>query len=105
MLQTKYQCNKCGWEAPEGYDSMICLCGGDMRGEAPGFVGSRESFGLGRNFIHTNEDGSKKEITNWKQWEKAGYKDALSCTKNHNVREMIKEKMEKIKKKGGKSIL
>ena len=68
-------------------------------------MGTQDSFGISKNFIHTNDDGTKKEIKSWKQWEKAGYKDALQCTKNHNVREMIKEKQEKLKRTGVKSAL
>ena len=68
-------------------------------------IGTRDQFGIGRNFMHTDDNGKTKEITTWGQWEKAGYKDALQCTKNHNVREMIKEKQEKLKRKGVKSAL
>ena len=65
--------------------------------KCPGVTGTRDSFGIGRNFMHENEDGTQKEITTWREWEKAGYKDALSCHKG-DVKEKIKEKQRKIKR-------
>lgn len=38
--------------------------------QAPGVIGTRDSFGIGRNFYHLG-----KEITTYKEWEKAGYTD------------------------------
>jgi len=84
---------------------MICPnCSGDLKGEGmPSITGTRDSFGIGKAFIHENEDGSKKEITTWKEWEKAGYKDAVTFHKGA-MKEKIKESKEKRKCKAGKKL-
>lgn len=104
LLNIAYKCPICGF-MPDEPKSMICdRCGGELRGEGfPAVTNTRDSFGIGRNFIHENEDGTHKEITTFKEWEKAGYKDALSCHKGA-VKEKIKEKMDKIRRKEGKKI-
>lgn len=104
-LDITYRCQACGFEVPEGYRTMICpICEGDLRGEGfPAFTGTRDQFGIGKNFIHENDDGSKKEITTWREWEKAGYKNAMSCHRG-TVKEKIKEKMDKIRRKSGQKI-
>ena len=106
VLDITYKCLNCGF-SPDEPKSMICpKCGGDLRGQGmPSVTGTRDGFGIGRKFYHTNEDGSRKEITTWREWEKAGYKDAISDTRNSTVREMAKEKMKKIKRNGGRSML
>jgi len=90
-------CISCGFIPKAGYDRNFCpICNGELHGMSPAITGTRDSFGVGKNFIHENEDGTLKEITNWKEWEKAGYRDALSCHKG-DVKEKIKEKMSKIR--------
>lgn len=105
VLSISYICVNCGNEKPEWNDSMIChICRGDLKGNGfPTVTGTRDQFGIGKNFIHENDDGSKKEITTWREWEKAGYKDAVSFHKGQ-VKEKIKEKMDKIRRKEGKKI-
>ena len=38
-----------------------------------------------------------KEIDTWKKWEKAGYRNPVEVTKNHQAREKIKENIKKRK--------
>ena len=54
-----------------------------------------------KNFIHTDEQGKRKEITNYREWERAGYRDALDYHKG-DMKEQIKEKMDKVKFKEGR---
>ena len=85
---------------------MICpKCNGDLKGEGfPSVTGTRDGFGIGRKFYHNDGQGVK-EITTWREWEKAGYKDAISATNNKNIAKMAKDKMKRIKAKGGRSML
>jgi hypothetical protein len=84
---------------------MICpQCSGDLKGEGiPSVTGTRDGFGIGRNFIHENENGSKEEITTWREWEKKGYKDAVSFHKGV-MKEKIKENMDKRRRKSGQKL-
>ena len=75
---------------------MVCPCGGHLKGiGAPGISGSRDTFGISKSF---KDDNSGKTIDNWKDWEKARYRDPLDVTKDHTVREQIKEKIQRVKK-------
>ncbi len=73
--------------------------------QCPGITGTRDGFGIGRNFMHTDEHGVTKEITTHREWEKAGYKDAMSVIKDNTIREKVKEKQKRLKKEGVKSRL
>ena len=55
-------------------------CGGDMKRKitVPAIHGTRDSFGIGKSFV---DPESGKEITTWKEWEKAGYKPASESLK------------------------
>lgn len=80
---------------------MICLyCGGDLRGQAPGVVGTRDSFGVSKNFI---DEKTGKEIDTWKKWEKAGYKEKC-VTNNHTFNEKVKEGLKKRKYRGDRKL-
>ena len=68
-------------------------------------INTRDSFGFGRNFMHTDDNGVTKEITTWKQWDKAGYKNALDVIKNPKVKELVKKKQKKMKAEGHRSVL
>jgi hypothetical protein len=59
-------------------------------------IGTRDSFGIGKEFYHKG-----KEITTWRQWEKAGYSDPLSdgTIKDNEMKERVKEKAAKVKAK------
>ncbi len=58
-------------------------------------LGTRDGFGVGKAFY---SEHAKKEITTWKEWEKAGYRDPLTDhTMTHSLREKVKEKMAKEK--------
>ena len=77
---------------------MVCEhCGGKLIGiGGPGITGTRDGFGIKKSF--RGADGNN--VDNWRTWEKAGYRDPLSVHRNHDVKEKIKEKINKIKKKG-----
>ena len=60
----------------------------------PGITGTRDSFGIKNAFIDRK---TGKEITTWKEWERAGYtnpKDDPNIP--HDVKEGIKRKVDKI---------
>lgn len=96
MLDFNFICKDCGIKPHEDYDGMIChYCGGDIRGEAPG-ISTDDTFGFKNQF---KDEKSGNTIKNWKQWEKAGYRDPLSTTQNSNVKAGIKQKVDKIKSK------
>ena len=103
-LDIAYKCVLCGF-SPDEPKSMVCKCGGYLRGVGfPGVTGTRDGFGIGRKFYH-NDGQNTKEITTWREWEKAGYKDAISATSNKTVAKMAKDKMKRIKQNGGRSML
>lgn len=79
-----------------------CRCGkeADRILSMPAITGTRDSFGIGRNFIHEGE-GGRKEITTWREWEKAGYREAKEVHKG-TVKEMIKRKEDKMKHSKGR---
>ena len=89
MIDIDYYCTRCGRYHVEG--GFICPeCGGDVKGH--GFPGTS---GLTRNFkaMKTHEG---KEVSTWKQWERAGYRDAKDFHSG-KVLDGIKRKEEKIK--------
>lgn len=107
-----YEC-ECGKEydilktADKSSQAEHCNCGKLLRRlyTPPGITGTRDSFGIGRNFIHKGEDGKFREITNWKQWHKDGYRDPMdspSISKTH--KDMIKIKKKVIKDGKNRSI-
>ena len=76
---------------------MICpYCGGELRGTGIQITGTRDGFGVGREFYdHKN----KKYINNWKDWEKAGFKNPLESNKlSSDMKQKIKEKVKKMPK-------
>ena len=107
LFEINYSCIDCDWNAPKEYNSMICKrCGGDLKSDRNVMVlNSRDAFWRDnpKPFYHTDDNGRTREITNFKSWEKAGYRDAISCTKDSNVRRGIKRKVEKIKKYDSKN--
>lgn len=56
-------------------------------------VGTRDTFGIKNEF---QDPDSGQTIDNWKSWEKAGYRQT-SDIKRHDLKEKVKEKVEKIK--------
>ena len=60
-------------------------------------MGTRDGFGIKNAFV---DDVSHKTIDNWKDWERAGYRDPVLVTHNNTVKEKIKEKIEIVKHKG-----
>ena len=72
---------------------MICPCGGDLKGTGmPGVTGTRDGFGIGQNFI---DERTHKEITTWKEWERAGYRKP--SPKNERVKEAFENKTKELK--------
>ena len=70
--------------------------------QCPGILGTRDSFGIGKEF---RDERTNKTIDNWNSWERAGFKNPLEVVKNNNVKERMKEKIEKIKRTGNKKKL
>ena len=64
-------------------------------GQAPGVIGTRDSFGIGKAFI---DERSGKVIDNYRSWEKAGYRE-ISEIKSEKVKTLAKEKVQRIKNK------
>lgn len=62
----------------------------------PGIIGTRDNFGIRNEFV---DEQTGTVINNWKTWERAGFRDPVEVTKNHTVKEKIKEQ---IKKKSNK---
>ena len=75
---------------------MLCTCGGDIRPKNNvGIIGTRDSFGIGKSFV---DDRTGKTIDNWRDWEKAGYKQAKDAPPDRrcgDIKEMVKEKQAK----------
>jgi hypothetical protein len=93
-VEIVYRCVKCSRLGLGPIYPMICACGGDIRGlGCPSISGTRDQFGIGNEFI---DERTNRTIDNWKDWERAGYKDPLEVTKNHRVREMIKDKKKEL---------
>lgn len=68
---------------------------------APALTNTRDGFQRENKkpFIHEG-----REITTWKEWEKAGYRNPLEVTKDSNIRAGTKEKIEKIRIEEGKKV-
>ena len=102
MLTVDYICQTCGKKSPDDSDSMVCKCGGFVRGVGgPGICGTRDNFGFKNAF---KDDSTGKKIDNWKSWERAGYRNPLETIKDSNVKAGIKRKMDKIKHEKSKGV-
>lgn len=102
MLSIDYRCIKCGKEPSNKSMSMICSCGGDIRGQSCGINGTRDSFGIKREFY---DKQTGQTIDNWKKWERAGFRDPL--TESHlspDHKRLVKEKQKAIKRGYKKTI-
>lgn len=65
----------------------------------PGITNVRRNFGINKAFYISNG----KEITTWKQWEKAGYSNPLDSSRlSSDIKQKIKQKINKINIKKGK---
>ena|SRR3990167_6874045 len=97
-LDIQYICTVCFKESSQSNTSMVCeCCGGHLKGVgAPGINGTRDGFGIKKIF---RDDENGKEIDNWKVWEKAGYRNPLEVTKDHDMKEKIKAKINRSKNK------
>lgn len=96
MLNIEYACRDCGKRPPESSRSMICECGGPIRGKAPGIHGTRDSFGIKNEF---RDDTTGNTIDTWKKWEKAGYRQPKDVIKDGSVKEKVKENIKKRRNK------
>ena len=96
-----YTCIDCGREKPKNASrGMICgYCGGELRGQAP-YISTTDTFSKKKAFV---DERTGKEIGTWKQWEKAGYTDPLE-TKNHTLKEKLKEGIAKRKHRGDRKL-
>ena len=68
----------------------------------PAITNTRDSFGIGRKFIDTDKDGNKREITNFKEWEKAGYRDPMKADIPQKIKDGAKKRIDEIKFETGK---
>jgi len=94
--EIKYRCQTCGKTPPSGFKSMLCECGGFIRGVGGMIsIGTRDNFGINKSF---RDEKTGKTIDNWKSWEKAGFRQPKDVITNHDVKEMAKTKSEKITK-------
>ena len=58
--------------------------------QAPGITGTRDGFGVMKSFY---DEKTHKEITNFKEWEKAGYKPAVDSIKDTGMKNRVKSKL------------
>lgn len=102
----EFECPTCGEEkdvmrtmAESNNPENCSVCGTTMTRliSCPNISGTRDGFGIKKSFIHDNPDGTKKEIDNWRSWEKSGYRPALECIKKPRMKEMVKEGIAKRK--------
>lgn len=65
----------------------------------PGVIGTRDSFGIGKEFV---DKESGKLIDTWPKWQKAGYRDFKDTVykdkRDPDMKERVKEQI-KIKKR------
>ena len=65
--------------------------------QAPGILGTRDSFGIGKEF---RDESTGKTVDNWKTWERLGYKQFKDTASFKDKRGDIKSKVaEKLDKK------
>ena len=88
------KCWRCQKEWPDTSKNTFCSCDALMPDYKMQVLGTRDGFGVAKAFY---SNSAKKEITTWKEWEKAGYKDPLHEPMPHTLREKVKEKMAKEK--------
>jgi trimethylamine:corrinoid methyltransferase-like protein len=68
--------------------SMICECGGELRGCGfPNITGTETSFGIRKAFY---DPKTKQEINTYKKWHDAGFRDGHT-SKNPIINEKLKE--------------
>jgi len=106
MPSYPHKCNYCGLELdlfrPIGARNTPTYCPNcktlmvrTFEGCGQNIIGTRDNFGVMKSFTDSN---TGKEISTWKEWERAGYKNAEeSPNLKPKVKEMIKEKKDKIK--------
>lgn len=99
----EYLCEKCNQSynvdkpVAQVSNEEHCECGETLRRvyTAPRITGTRDSFGVGKGFYCQY---TKKYITDFKTWERAGYKEPTDDPNlPHHMKEKIKEKVKKIK--------
>ena len=100
LVAEKIICQNCNKELPGDHTGVICkFCGVrlSLGSGGLGIIGTRDSFGIKNAFV--SPEG--KVIDNFKSWERAGYRNPLDSHRDHNVKEQIKGKIERIKHEKG----
>ena len=54
--------------------------------------GTRDSFGIKNAF---RDDKTGKMVDTWKKWEKAGFENPIDTLKGNDIKERVKEKIDK----------
>lgn len=65
-------------------------------GTFPGITGTRDGFKFRNQFI---DERTGKTIDNYKDWERAGYREDDCCPCSADMKQMIKEKKKDAKRK------
>lgn len=107
MPRYDFNCQRCGtFEAICSIDNRVAECPHcrtvsieRLVSTTVGITGTRDNFGINKSF---KDKG--KEIDNWKSWEKAGYREPLNVTRDKNVRQKIKGKIDKMKRESGAKV-
>jgi len=96
-LVIEYVCITCGKVPAENSKSMVCECGGPIRGQGPGISGTRDGFGV-KNGFHDDQTG--KTVDTWRKWEKAGFRRPKDLSMKGDMKEKITSNMKKRKHLG-----
>lgn len=100
----EYECRACKHIfkvicRPGERDNQVCeKCSGrvDRFIGCPSIVGTRDNFGIKNEF---RDETTGKTVDTWRKWEKAGYRNPIETTQDHQVKEKIKENIKKRKNK------
>jgi putative FmdB family regulatory protein len=97
----EYECNDCHWSFDafnsfKDRNKQACpKCQGHNVTKLIGSLvpmGTRDGFGIKNSF---EDKDSGQTIDNWRSWEKAGYRNPLDVIKNNDMKEKVKEQIEK----------
>jgi len=95
-------CRSCGKEFPDSNRDTFCSCGGLINGFTIRVGNTRDSFGVSKEFY---DHKTGKYINNYKDWEKAGFRDFkdIKDHRNDNITKLTKEKLKSKSNRGGKT--
>ena len=91
-------CRKCHYVYPDTNRQSFCSCGGIINGLRVNLTGTRDSFGIGKDF----QDKHFGTIDNFKSWERAGYGEPDFTGMGddaHEMTERVKETRKQAKSK------